>query len=362
MLIDASHNFIPIRRQCALLGLRPSTLYYTPRSSSLGEVFNHRLMRLIDEQHLRTPFYGIEQMRLHLNRVLASECILVNRKSVHRLMRLMGLEAIYPKPRTSVKNPEHTVYPYLLRDMTIDRPNQVWCIDITYIPMQRGWVYLAAVMDWFSRYVLSWDMSITLEAGFCVETLKRALAKGRPTIFNSDQGSQFTSQAFAGTLREADVRISMDGRGRVYDNIFVERLWRSVKYEEVYLHDYQTVSEAAAGLSRYFMFYNHTRPHQAFGGLTPAEMYGLSTSPWPARQQSAAGKNRNWKATSSVASSLRVIRRGLHSKPTPRPTATANEGSCNMRVKQVMICEVNYAGGNAFCWFFIRKILFMFFN
>ena len=238
-------------------------------------------------------------MRLHLNRLLAAEGVTVNPKRVRRLMRLMGLEAICPKPRLSRQNPEHTVYPYLLKGLTIDRPDQVWCTDITYIPMHRGWVYLVAVMDWFSRYVLAWEVSITLDASFCVEALKRALSMGTPTLFNSDQGSQFTSQAFTDVLRDAGIRISMDGRGRVYDNIFVERLWRSVKYEEVYLHDYQTVAEAVAGLGRYVAFYNDQRPHQAFGGLTPAEMYGLATPPWPVQRMEKEGE-----ATRSAASSL----------------------------------------------------------
>jgi putative transposase len=240
-------------------------------------------MRLIDEQYLRTPFYGVEQMRLHLKRLLFSEGIEINAKRVRRLMRLMGLEAIYPKPRTSANNPQNTVYPYLLKSLKIDRPNQVWCTDITYIPMERGWVYLAAVMDWFSRYVLSWEVSIMLDASFCIEALERALSsgQGRPEIFNSDQGSQFTSGAFTGVLKSAGIRISMDGRGRAYDNIFIERLWRSVKYEEVYLHDYQTPAEARLGLRRYFDFYNDERPHQSLEGWTPAEKHGLWPAPWP---------------------------------------------------------------------------------
>jgi putative transposase len=307
MLIEPGHNSIGIRRQCDLLGLSPSTLYY-PRTPRPGgeDALNPRLMRLIDEQHLRTPFYGVEQMRLHLNRVLAAEGVAVNPKRVRRLLRLMGLEAIYPKPRLSRQNPEHTVYPYLLKGMTIDRPDQVWCTDITYIPMHRGWVYLVAVMDWFSRYVLAWEVSITLDASFCVDALKRALSMGSsgvPEIFNSDRGSQFTSGAFTGVLREAGIRISMDGRGRVYDNIFVERLWRSVKYEEVYLHDYQTVAEAVAGLRRYFKFYNNDRPHQALGGLTPAEKYGLAAPPWP-----AASNGKEGDATRSAAASAFALR------------------------------------------------------
>ena len=278
MMIEPNHKQLSIRRQCELLSLNPSTLYYQPRREN---AFNERLMKLIDQQHIKTPFYGVEQMRLHLNRLLAGEGRKVNPKRVRRLMRLMGIEAIYPKPRMTQPNPSHTVYPYLLKDVTIDRPDQVWCTDITYIPMHRGWVYLVAVMDWFSRYVLAWEVSITLDASFCVTALQRALAMGTPEIFNSDQGSQFTSQAFTRVLLEAGIRISMDGRGRAYDNIFIERLWRSVKYEEVYLHDYQTVAEAVAGADRYFGFYNHERPHQSLNGLTPAEAYGLATPPWP---------------------------------------------------------------------------------
>jgi len=281
MMIEPSHKQIPLTRQCELLDLPRSTLYY-PRKTFGEGAFNERLMRLIDEQYLRTPFYGVGQMRLHLNRELACERITVNAKRVRRLMRLMGLEAIYPKPRTTIRSQQNKVYPYLLKGLTIDRPDQVWATDITYLPMHRGWAYLVAIMDWFSRYVLGWEVSVTLEASFCVSALERALAGGRPPeIFNSDQGSQFTGAAFTDVLREAGVAISMAGRGRAYDNIFVERLWRTVKYEEVYLHDYQTPPEAVAGLRRYFEFYNHDRPHQAFGGLTPAEMYGLATPPWP---------------------------------------------------------------------------------
>lgn len=301
MMIEANHDRIPVSRQCALLGLSRSTLYYRPREVSAEQAFNERLMRLIDEQHLRTPFYGVEQMRLHLNRLLACEGVTVNAKRVRRLMRVMSLAAIYPKPRTTVRSPEHRVYPYLLKGLSIDRPDQVWCTDITYIPMRRGWVYLAAVMDWFSRFVLAWEVSITLDASFCVTALRRALGLGTPAIFNSDQGSQFTSAAFTSVLLKAGIAISMDGRGRVYDNIFVERLWRSVKYEAVYLHDYQTVAEAVSGLGRYFTFYNHDRPHQALGGLTPAEIYGLATPPWPIENNGMEDDRRRWVAASPVA-------------------------------------------------------------
>jgi putative transposase len=297
-MIEPRHGRISLCRQCQLLGLGRSTVYYRPRPK---DELNERLMRLIDEQYLRTPFYGVEQMRLHLRRLLVGEGIAVNAKRVRRLMRLMGLEAICPKPRTSVKSPENAVYPYLLKGLVIGQPNQVWATDITYIPMERGWVYLVAVMDWFSRYVLSWEVSITLDASFCVWALERALSAGeaRPEIFNSDQGSQFTSDAFTGVLKAAGIRISMDGRGRAYDNIFVERLWRSVKYEEVYPHDYQTPAEARFGLNRYFEFYNHQRPHQSLDGWTPAEKHGLRPGPWPVQTKVKEGE-----AASSAASPL----------------------------------------------------------
>jgi len=210
---------------------------------------------------------------------LGRQDLSVNPKRVRRLMRLMGLEAIYPKPRLSLPNKPNPRYPYLLRGLAIDHADQVWCADITYVPMRRGWVYLVAVMDWFSRYVLSWELNVTLDAGCCVEALERALALGTPAIFNTDQGGQFSSVAFTSVLQAAGIALSMDGRGRAFDNIFIERLWRSVKYEEVYLHDYQTPAEARLGLGRYFAFYNHQRPHQALDYRTPAEVYGLPPTP-----------------------------------------------------------------------------------
>lgn len=234
MAIELNHPELSVSRQCELLGVSRSGLYYRPRGEDAD---NERLMRLIDERYTLTPFYGVAKMTACLRR--GGEA--VNPKRVRRLMRLMGLEAIYPKPRLSVQNKANPVYPYLLKGMTIDRPNQVWATDITYIRMCRGWVYLAAVMDWFSRYVLSWEVCTTLDVSFCLAALDKSLERGRPRIFNTDQGSQFTSAAFTGKLQEAGVRISMDGKGRAYDNIFVERLWRSVKYEEVYLHEYQTL-------------------------------------------------------------------------------------------------------------------------
>ena len=276
MAIDLNHPSIPIARQCELLGLGRSSAYYRRRDD---DELHEQLMRLIDAQYLQTPFYGVRRMTVQLAR-LGHE---VNVKRVRRLMRMMGLEAVYQKPRLTQRNPEHKVYPYLLRDVTVERPDQVWCTDITYVPMHRGWVYLVAIMDWFSRYVLAWEVSVALDSSFCISVLERALAMGTPEIFNSDQGSQFTSRAFTGILEDAGVRISMDGRRRVYDNIFVERLWRTVKYEEVYLYDYQTVAEAVYGLRRYFGFYNDLRPHQSLGYRTPAEVYGVPGSGPPGR-------------------------------------------------------------------------------
>ena len=226
-------------------------------------------MRLLDEQYTATPYYGVRRMTA----LLRQRGYAVNPKRLGRLLRLMGLEALYPKPRLSQPAAGHTIYPYLLRGVTVDRVNQVWSADITYIRLQTGFVYLVAVMDWFSRYVLSWTISITMDLSFCVEALEQALGQGRPEIFNTDQGGQFTSQAFTARLKEGGIRISMDGRGRALDNVFVERLWRSVKYEEVYLRDYQTVWDARHGLGRYFAFYNGERLHQALGYRPPAAVY-----------------------------------------------------------------------------------------
>jgi putative transposase len=269
MLIDHSHPRLSVLRQCDLIGLPRSSLYYRAQGE---DAWNQQLMRLIDRQYTATPFFGVRRMTAMLNRSGHA----VNEKRVRRLMRVMGLEAIYPKPRTSLKNQANPTYPYLLKGLAIDRPNQVWATDITYIALQRGWVYVTAVMDWFSRYVLAWEMSITLDSSFCVDALKSALGLGTPEIFNSDQGSQFTSEAFTGVLKNAGIRISMDGVRRAYDNIFVERLWRSLKYEEVYLHDYGTAPEARRGIGEWFEFYNHRRPHQALAYRTPAEVYGIT--------------------------------------------------------------------------------------
>jgi putative transposase len=257
---------LSIRRQCELLGLHRSTHYYEAVPESAA---NLALMRRIDEQYLRRPYYGSRRMTEWL-REQGEE---VNRKRVQRLMRLMGLEAIYPKRRTSVPAAGHKIYPYLLRHVTVTRPNQVWSTDITYVPLRCGFLYLTAILDWHSRYVLSWRLSNTLDGDFCLEALEEALHIGRPEIFNSDQGSQFTSREFTGRLESARVAISMDGRGRALDNVFVERLWRTVKYEEVYLHDYATGAECQAGLTSYLRFYCEERLHQSLGYRTPAEVY-----------------------------------------------------------------------------------------
>ena len=257
---------ISLSRQCDLLDLARSSYYYQSRKD---ESYNHFLMTLIDEQFTRTPFYGVPKMTFFLRRQGHS----VNPKRIRRLMRLMGLEAIYPKRRLSKSCPEHRKYPYLLRDLKIDHPDQVWCADITYIRMYHGFIYLVAVMDWFSRYVLAWELAITLDTAFCVQALEKALIISKPEIFNMDQGVQFTAAAFTNALEKRNIQISMDGRGRVYDNIFVERLWRTVKYEEVYLHDYRSVSEARFRLAAYFQFYNRERIHEALGYRTPYEVY-----------------------------------------------------------------------------------------
>lgn len=255
-----------MRRQCELLGVNRSGLYYQPLGESQE---NLTLMRLLDEQYTRTPFYGSRKMV----EWLATQGFEVNRKRVSRLMALMGIEAVYPKPKLSQPEEGHRIYPYLLKGVDVNRVNQVWSTDITYIRMAQGFLYLVAVMDWFSRYVLSWSLSLTMEIDFCVEALRSALRRGRPAIFNSDQGSQFTSQKFTGELAAREIAISMDGRGRCMDNIFIERLWRSLKYEEVYLKDYRSVSEARAGIGKYFRFYNQERPHQSLQYRTPSALW-----------------------------------------------------------------------------------------
>jgi putative transposase len=249
-----------------LVGLHRSTLSYAPAQES---ALNLELMRLIDAQYLKTPFYGWPRMLVTLQR----QGYAVNHKRVRRLMQLMGLQAIYPKAKTTVRGAGHKVYPYLLRGLAITRTNQVWSADITYLPLPRGFMYLVAVMDWFSRYVLAWQLSNTLDGAFCLDALQQALLWGKPTIFNTDQGVQFTADDFTTCLARQEIQISMDGRGRALDNIFIERLWRSVKYEDIYLKDYATVFELAAGLADYFRFYNHERPHQSLDDHTPAEVH-----------------------------------------------------------------------------------------
>jgi putative transposase len=265
-LVEVGHPALSVRRQCELLGLNRSSLYY----ETAGETAeNLRLMRLIDEQYTARPFYGSRRMTMWL--IERGEE--VNRKRVQRLMRIMGLEAIYPKPRLSRPGEGHRIYPYLLRGVKVERPDQVWSADITYVPMAAGFMYLAAVIDWFSRYVVAWRLSNTLDGSFCLEMLEEALRGGRPEVFNTDQGVQFTAAAFVGCLEVAGVTVSMDGRGRALDNVFVERLWRSVKYEDVYIWCYETVPELRRGLGRYFGFYNEERPHQSLGDRTPGAVY-----------------------------------------------------------------------------------------
>jgi putative transposase len=272
-MIDPIHPKISVSRQCQLLALPRSTRYHQPKPVA-DETLN--LMKQIDELYMMHPFYGARQMMCALNRLGYK----VGRKRVSRLMALMGLEAIYRKPNLSKASPGHSIYPYLLRGLAVNRPNQVWATDITYIPVNGGYAYLCAIIDWHSRRVLGWELSNTMDTGFCVRVLKRALAThGTPEIFNTDQGSQFTSLEFTGVLKAHSVKISMDGKGRCLDNVFVERLWRSVKYEEVYLKAYANLVEAERNLRIYFDFYNNHRPHSSHGGQTPSEVYRFSIDP-----------------------------------------------------------------------------------
>ena len=265
---------LSLSRQCQLLGLNRAALYY---QAVQVDAYELELMALLDRQYLRTPFYGSRRMTAWLQ----TQGHAVNRKRVQRLMQRVGLAAIYQRPRTSRPAPAHRIYPYLLRGLRIERVHQVWAADITYIPMARGFLYLVAVMDWVSRYVLAWRLSNLLDASFCIEAVEEALRQGRPEIFNTDQGSQFTDDGFTGALRAHGVAISMDGRGRFADNIFVERLWRSLKYEEVYLKAYDNVAQAHQGIAAYFEFYNHQRLHQALGYRTPHQLLveGVGMSP-----------------------------------------------------------------------------------
>jgi putative transposase len=265
-MIDRRHP-LPITRQAEALGMARSTVYALPRPVSERDL---DLMKRIDRLHLEMPYAGSRMLR----DLLAQDGIKVGRKHVATLMKRMGIEALYRKPKTTKKHPQHRVYPYLLRGLAINRPNQVFAMDITYIPMARGFVYLVAVLDWYSRKVLSWRVSITMDVHFCLEALEEAIARyGAPDIVNTDQGSQFTSQAFTGLLKKHGIRISMDGKGSWRDNVFIERLWRSVKYEEVYLHAYDTVSDSRAGIGKYFNLYNRKRPHSSLKGKTPDQVY-----------------------------------------------------------------------------------------
>lgn len=265
-MVESDNPLLTLGRQCELLGLSRSSYYYKPRSESDE---NLELMRLMDEQYTRTPFYGVLRMQAWLR----SEGYDINVKRVRRLLRLMGLEAIYQKPRLSKPAPGHSIYPYLLRGIAIEYSCQVWSSDITYIRLRHGFLYLVAILDWYSRYVVSWELSNTIDTEFCLSALDRALRLTKPQIFNTDQGAQFTSNDFTGRLLQAGVSISMDGKGRAIDNVFVERLWRTVKYEEVYLQDYSSDGDAAASLARYFNFYNKERPHQALNYLTPEAVF-----------------------------------------------------------------------------------------
>ena len=291
-MITRGHPDLSLSRQCQVLAISRSSFYYTSKGEKPETL---ALMRRIDELFLKYPFYGSRQMVRQLRR----EGVCIGRHRVRRLMRLMGLEAIYQAPRTSAPHPEHRIYPYLLRNLAVNRPNQVWCADITYIPVQHGFLYLVAIMDWATRHVLSWRLSNTMDASFCVEALTEALSKhGQPEIFNTDHGSQFTSFDFTGVLKGAEVTISMDGRGRCMDNIFIERLWRSQKYEAIYLHELTDGFKAERVIGEWIDFYNTERPHSALGGRTPIEAYGarrpmdmmdkaiaLPTSPQAQQQQ-----------------------------------------------------------------------------
>ena len=265
-LIELDDRELSVRRQCELVGLARSNLYYEPVAATDEAV---RIMHRVDEIFTESPFYGSRRIQ----ETLRHEGICVGRERVQRCMRLMGLRAIYPKRNLSKRHPGHKIYPYLLRGREITHPNHVWATDITYLRLRQGFVYLVAVVDWYSRYVLSWRISNTIEVSFCREALEEALEKGNPEIFNSDQGAQFTSDEFTGILLSKEIAISMDGRGRAFDNIFTERLWRSVKYEEVYLKDYQVCRDAREGLEKYFLFYNTRRYHQSLGYKTPYEVH-----------------------------------------------------------------------------------------
>lgn len=266
-MVDQGHASLSIRSQCRLLSISRSSYYFYPKGESSENLV---FMKRIDDLYLLHPYYGSRRMTY----VLRQEGFGVSRHRVQRLMRLMGIQAIHPKPKTSLGNKEHRVYPYLLRDLAIDRPNQVWCSDITYIPMRRGFIYLTAIMDWHSRKVLSWKLSNTLDARFCVEALEEALQTyGNPEIFNTDQGAQYTSEDFTSVLKSHEIKISMDGKGRWMDNVMIERLWRSLKQECIYLQEFDSIKELKKALQNWFIFYNHERPHVTFKGRKPNEIY-----------------------------------------------------------------------------------------
>ena len=266
-MLDQEFIKLSLRRQCQLVGVSRSSAYYTPRPLKAEDL---EIMRIIDEQYLKTPTYGSRTMRNHLRRLGYK----INRKRVQRLMQRMGIEAIYPRPKTSIANPQHRIYPYLLKGMDINQPNMVWATDITYIPMKRGFMYLVAVMDWYSRKVLSWRLSNTLDADFCVAALEEAISRyGAPEIFNTDQGAQFTGSKFTGVLKSNNIRISMDGRGRSHNLLVGKCLWWTVKYHYVYLHEFGSGLELRVGLKDWFKFYNQNRPHHTFNGKTPDEVY-----------------------------------------------------------------------------------------
>jgi putative transposase len=274
-MIEPNHSKLSIVSQCELVRISRSTFYYEGKGES---GLNLELMRLIDEQFMETPYYGSRQFARHLRR----QGYTVGRKRIRRLMRKMGLQAIYQRPRTSQPHPEHRIYPYLLRGLTIDRPGMVWCSDITYIPLKRGYLYLVAIMDWYSRKVLSWRLSNTLDSAFCAEAMEEAIElNGPPEIMNTDQGSQFTSMEFTETLKQAGIRISMDGKGRWMDNVFIERLWRSLKYESVYLHELTTGTQTRTVIGRWIDHYNDERPHSSLDDLTPSEVFRNSNSGTP---------------------------------------------------------------------------------
>jgi len=265
-MIEPENGDISIKRQCEILGIPRSSAYYASRRDVKTD---EELKRVLDAEYTKTPFFGIKRMAVRMRDMGYK----VGEKRVRRLMREMGLMAVYPKKRTSIPDNAHRKYPYLLKDVEVEHPDHVWCTDITYIRLKQGFAYLMAILDWHSRYVVGWELSTTMEASFCADTLRNALSLGKPAIFNTDQGSQFTSGTFTDVLKDAGIEISMDGRGRVFDNIFVERFWRTVKYEDVYMRGYETVNEARKGLERYFEFYNYERPHQSLGYRTPWQAY-----------------------------------------------------------------------------------------